>query len=99
MMNMVLEDLIRTEKVVAYLDDILIFIDDIEEHQWLTKAVLQWLHESDLFAKLEKGFFEQSSIKYLSMIISKNSIQMDLAKVEVYSNDPYWPKWNKFKHF
>ena len=94
MMNTVLEDLICTGKVVVYLDDILIFTDDLEEHRRLVNAVLQRLRDNDLYAKPEKCFFEQSSIEYLGMIISKNSIQMDPAKVEGVLG---WPAPTKVK--
>jgi len=36
---------------------------------------------NDLYAKAEKCFFEQSSIKYLGIIISENKVQMDKEKL------------------
>lgn len=62
MMNDVLKDFIATGKVIIYLDDILIFGNDLAEHRQITRAVLKRLQENDLFAKPEKCFFKQKSI-------------------------------------
>ena len=72
MMNDILGDLIRIRCVMVYLDDILIFGINKKEHRQLVKEVLKRLQENDLYAKAEKCFFEQSSIKYRGVIISEN---------------------------
>jgi Reverse transcriptase (RNA-dependent DNA polymerase). len=81
MMNDILGDLIRIRLVMVYLDDILIFGTCLKEHRQLVKEVLKRLRKNDLFAKAEKCFFEQSSIKYLGVIISENKVQMDEEKL------------------
>ena len=81
MMNNIFEDLIRAGKVMVYLDDILIFGNDKKEHRKLVHEVLQRLEDNDLFAKAEKCLFEQDKLAYLGMIISKNHVEMDPAKV------------------
>ena len=80
MMNDILGDLIYIECVIVYLDDILIFGINKKEHRQLVK-VLKRLQENDLYAKAEKCSFEQSSIKYLDVIISENKVQMDKEKL------------------
>ena len=77
MINGILGDLIRIGYVMVYLDDILIFGINKKEHRQLVKEVLKRLQENDLYAKAEKCSFEQSSIKYLGVIISENKVQMD----------------------
>jgi len=67
MMNGILGDLIRIRLVIVYLDDILIFGTCLKEHRRLVKEVLKRLQFNDLYAKAEKCFFEQSSIKYLGV--------------------------------
>jgi len=47
----------------------------------LVKKVLKRLQFNDLYAKAEKCFFEQSSIKYLGVIISENKVQIDGKKL------------------
>jgi len=81
MMNNILGDLICIQLVMVYLDDILIFGTCLKEHRQLVKKVLKRLQFNDLYAKVEKCFFEQSSIKYLGVIISENKVQMNEEKL------------------
>ena len=80
-MNDILGDLIHIQLVIVYLDDILIFGTCLKEHRQLVKKVLKRLQFNDLYAKAEKCFFEQSSIKYLGIIISENQVQIDKEKL------------------
>jgi len=64
MMNDILGDLIRIRLLMVYLYDTLIFGTCLKEHRRLVKEVLKRLQFNDLYAKAEKCFFEQSSIKY-----------------------------------
>ena len=68
--------------VVVYLDDILIFPSDPQEHRAHVKEVLHRLPENELFAKLEKCEFDQSSVVFLGFVISPVGISMDPAKVD-----------------
>jgi len=81
MMNNILGDLIHIENIMVYLDDILTFGMNKKEHRQLVKKVLKRLQENDLYAKAEKYFFEQSSIKYLGVIISENKVQINKEKL------------------
>ena len=56
--------------------------------------MLKRLQFNDLYAKAEKCFFEQSNIKYLGVIISKNKVQMDEEKL---SGVLEWPVPTKVK--
>ena len=53
------------------------------------------MENNNLFAKAEKCFFEQDKIAYLSMIISKNHVEMDSAKI---SGILEWPTSKKVKN-
>ena len=81
MMNDILEDLIYIQLVIVYLNDILIFGTCLKEHRQLIKEMLKRLQFNNLYAKVEKCFFEQSSIKYLGVIISENKVQIDEEKL------------------
>ena len=43
MMNEIFQDLISEGIVCIYLDDILIFMETMEEHDWVTRLVLEQL--------------------------------------------------------
>lgn len=67
----------------AYLDDILIYSDDILQHETHVKLVLQRLRESGLQADIKKCEFSVTETRYLGFIISTNGIQVDPIKVAV----------------
>jgi len=81
MMNDILGDLIYIGYIMVYLDNILIFGINKKEHRQLVKEVLKRLQENNLYTKTEKCSFEQSSIKYLDVIISENKMQTDEEKL------------------
>jgi len=81
MMNDIFKDLISEGVVVVYLDDILIFMETIEEHQEVTHRVLELLKKHKLYLHPDKCKFEKTTIKYLGVIISHNSITMDPVKI------------------
>jgi len=54
MMNEILRDMINKEKVVAFIDDVLIETETEEGHNKLVKEVLRQLEENDLYMKPEK---------------------------------------------
>ncbi len=70
------------EFVVVYLDDILIFSKNHENHDKHVRLVLATLREHGLYAKLEKCEFDKSSVAFLGYVISPDGIFMDKSKVE-----------------
>ena len=81
MMNDFLHDFIAQGHVCVYMDDILIFTEDLKEHHRIVRAVLERLRLHKLYLKLEKCEFEKTKIEYLGVIISYNSVEMDPVKV------------------
>ena len=79
---------------MVYLDNILIFMETLEQHQEVTRRVLKLLEENQLFLKLDKCEFEQTKVEYLWVIISYNSVEMDLVKVAGVAE---WPVPNNKK--
>jgi hypothetical protein len=63
--------------VLVFLDDILIYSKNEEEHENHLRMVLQVLREHKLYAKLSKCDFYQKQIHYLGHIISEEGISMD----------------------
>jgi len=70
------------EFVVVYLDDILIFSKNQEDHDKNVRLVLAMLWEHGLYTKLEKCEFDKSSVVFLGYVISLDGIFMDKSKVE-----------------
>ena len=54
MMNDLLRDLVVEEKVVVFIDDVIVAMETEEGHDEIVKEVLRRLKENDLFVKLEK---------------------------------------------
>ncbi|SJK96774.1 uncharacterized protein ARMOST_00020 [Armillaria ostoyae] len=94
MMNDIFKDLISEGKVTIYLDDILIFTKDLDEHRRIVRRVLQKLRENKLFLKAEKCEFEVLETEYLGVIISEGQVRMDPIKLAGIAE---WPTPTKKK--
>ena len=81
MMNEIFHDLITQGVVIVYLDDILIFTNDLEEHRRISRIVLQRLREHKLYLRPDKCEFEKTWIAYLGVIVSHNKVEMDPVKI------------------
>jgi len=62
--------------VVVYLDDILIYSEDMESHQQHVREVLRRLRLHGLFAKPEKCEFHSDSVEYLGYHLSPDGLTM-----------------------
>jgi len=51
--------------IVIYLDDILIYSNNMSEHHWHVKKVLKHLYKAGLYAKAEKYEFHSKLVEYL----------------------------------
>ena len=67
--------------VLIYLDDILVFSSNLEEHARHLDLVLTALQENNLLAKLSKSEFCKDNLKWLGHIITKDGVQMDPSKI------------------
>jgi len=80
--------------VVIYLDDILIYSNNMSEHHWHVKEVLKHLYKASLYAKAEKCEFYSKSVEYLKYILSLSSLTMSDNKVKIIQD---WPEPKKVK--
>jgi hypothetical protein len=72
--------------VVVFIDDILIYSKNPEEHAAHLKLVLEKLQEHKLYAKLSKCEFWLDVLSFLGHVISKEDIQVDSTKVVAIAN-------------
>src|SRR6266702_6474710 len=83
MMDTIFHDLILTNEVIVYMDDILIATtNDLSHHRKITHQVLYRLEEHNLYLKPEKCSFETPEVEYLGVIIGYGKICMDPIKTQ-----------------
>src|ERR1700720_361735 len=80
--------------VIIYLDDILVYSDNINLHCTHVHEDLHWLRENGLYAGAHKCSFHHDTVKYLGYILSPTGLMMDPAKVQTIQ---YWPEPHKIK--
>ncbi|GAU42639.1 hypothetical protein TSUD_398440 [Trifolium subterraneum] len=72
--------------VVIFIDDILIYSKDPQEHAEHLRIVLNILREKQLYAKFSKCEFWLSEVKFLGHVISQGGVSVDPSKVEAVLN-------------
>jgi len=66
---------------VAYLDDILIFSQNLEDHRMDVWTILRRVEETGLMLKASKCKFHTTEIEYLGYVISPHGLRMDEEKI------------------
>jgi hypothetical protein len=80
LMNNVLNKFL--EKIVlVFIDDLLIYFKNREEHEEHLRLVLQVPREHQIYAKFSKCDFFQKQIHYLGHVISEEGVAVDLDKI------------------
>jgi hypothetical protein len=80
LMNSVLMDYLD-QFVVVFIDDILVYSQNEQEHEEHLRKVLQRLRDCQLYAKLSKCEFWISEVLFLGYIINRDGLAMDPKKV------------------
>ena len=70
---------------MAYLDDILIYSDTLEEHKIHVQQVLQALQKAGILLGAEKCEFHTQQTTYIGLIVSPAGISMDPKKTKAVS--------------
>ena len=80
--------------VLAYLDDILICSNNMEQHHKHVREVLRRLHKNHLYAHADKCDFHTNSVEYLGYMLSLAGLSMANHKVKTIQE---WPELRKVK--
>jgi len=81
--------------IVIYLDDILIYSNNMSEHHQHVKEVLKRLHKAGLYAKAEKYEFHSELVEYLGYILSPSGLTISDDKIKIIQD---WLKPKKVKN-
>ena len=78
-MNDIFSDLLDVY-IIIYLDDILIYLNNMSKHHWHVKEVLKCLRKAGFYTKVEKCEFHS---EYLGYILSPSGLTMSNDKVKI----------------
>ena len=79
---------------MIYLDNILIYLNNMSKHHQHIKEVLKCLCKTSLYAKAEKCEFYSKSVEYLEYILSSSGLTMSNNKIKIIQD---WPEPKKVK--
>jgi len=82
MMNELLRDLINTEKIATFIDNVIIGMEMEKEHNKIVAEVVKRLEENDLYVKPEKCRWKVREMKFLGIVIGLEGIKMEEGKVK-----------------
>ena len=82
MMNDLLRDLVVEEKVVVFIDNVMIVTETEKGHDEIVEKVLRRLEENDLFVKPEKCVWKVREVEFLGVIIGEDRVKMKKKKVQ-----------------
>ena len=74
--------------VIVYIDDILIYSKNTEDHFHHLEQVLELLRKNQLYGKLSKCAFLKTEVNFLGHVISANGIAVEPVKIEAIQT---WP--------
>jgi hypothetical protein len=85
--------------VVVFIDDILVYSTNHEDHEEHLKTVLSILRKKKRFSKLKKCEFWLKEVSFLGHVISKDGVAVDPRKIEVVMNREWPSNVNEIRSF
>ena len=73
---------------IAFIDNILVYSKNEDDHMGHLRVVLQTLKEHQLYAKYSKCEFLWRSVTFLGHIISSEGVEVEPSKTEEVTNYP-----------
>ena len=70
----------------VYLNDVLIYNDDENEHMNQMLKIFCWFWEQDFYLNINKCEFDSKKMKYLDLIITFDDVKMNSEKVKTIQN-------------
>jgi hypothetical protein len=68
--------------VIAYLNDIMIYLTTLKEHVQHVSQILKCLNKRDLRLKPEKCEFHQEEVDFLEFVVKRHGIRMNSEKIK-----------------
>jgi len=96
MMNQILREFLD-QRVVVYIDDILIYSQRLKEHIILGHNVLQWLREYRMAIALEKSVFHVKTGDFLGYVVATDGVTMNEKRSIQLSRGKPLPQLKAFK--
>jgi len=81
-MNKILWDLINTEEVASFIDNIIVEMKEEERYDEVVVEVVKWLVENNLYVKPEKYKWKIREVEFLGVVIRPEGIKMEKEKVK-----------------
>jgi len=80
--NKLLRDLINTEKVVTFIDNVIVGTEMEEGYNKIVAEVIRRLEENDLYVKPEKYKWKIREVGFLGVVIGLKRIKIEKEKVK-----------------
>jgi len=68
--------------VIAYLNDIMIYLTTLKKHVQHVSQVLECLNKRDLRLKPKKCEFHREEVDFLGFVVGRHEIRMDPKKIQ-----------------
>ena len=82
MINEILWDLINTGKIVSFINNIIVGMEEEKEHDEVVEEVVKKLAENYLYVKSEKYKWKVREVGFLRVMIGPEEIKMEKEKVK-----------------
>ena len=79
--NDLLRDIIETEDVAAFIDDVIVGIETEKGHDNIVKEVWRRIVENDLFVKLEKYVWNIREVGFLEAVIRPDRVKIEKENI------------------